>query len=341
MNRIYLLCLLTLISQLSADSDLYKNFENRYKEINKPQTSKSNKVRSSSNGIAILDLKLALLFHPLMKDYNFTVHSFIKPIPKNLNVPINFYLKNRVKESRAMVLKSKQTYTDLQAEQLQVQQKISSMIYKKASNIRRIMSSSHSNTESELESFRSNYQQKLKQLQLRKLSITQDIVNTYSSSFGIHYMTRKERNKLLKTIEKEVLESAKIVLKSQKLSILLNGNYLENTTARDIPKLAWVDKNFNGVNALNFYFRRQHQVVDDEIQAYSAQGGADLFDPFYKNLNKVPSIFGKNYDNRFVLLGGKNITKATLQVLYKKHNKPNVVRDILSFIQKIKENKYE
>ncbi|MCO4780883.1 MAG: hypothetical protein KC646_01060 [Candidatus Cloacimonetes bacterium] len=343
MTRLYTLFLFTLlilVNQSIAESDIFTSFDNRYQEITNEPVQKNVQI-PTSNGIAVLDLKLALLLHPAMKDYNFTIHSFIKPIPKNLNVPINFYLKNRIKESSEMVLKSKKTYKDLRLKQLEVQQKISSLIYNKSSNIRKIMSSNRGDTESQLEKFRSDYQKKLKRYQLQKLSITKDIVNTFDTSYGIHYMTRTDRDRLLKKIEKEVLLAAKKVLNSQNLSVLLNGNYLEDVAPQTISKLAWVDKNFTGVNALSFYFQRQHQVIDDEIQSYSEQIGADLFDPYYKNLNKIPAIFGKNYNDQFILLGGKNITKATLQVLYQKYNKLNLIKDILSFVQKIKENQHE
>ncbi|MCJ8345008.1 hypothetical protein MJH12_05670 [bacterium] len=334
--------LLSILTINHAESDIFADFENRYKEIDSHQEKKQQEAKNIAlPNIGVLDLKLVLLLNPAMKDYNFDVHSFIKPIPKNLSVPINFYLKNRIKESKDMVLKSKRRYKDLLEEQLNLQQKISSLIFQNTNEVRYIMSSNRSDTEQKLEEYRSQYQKKLKRYQLRKLGINRDIRETFVSSFGIHYMSPAQRDKALNKIEKEVFWAAKKVLKAKNLSVLLNGNYLKNVNRQDVSQLAWTKSSFSGANALHFYLQRQHQVIDDQIQAYSNQSGGELFKPFYKNLVKVPSIFGKNYFNQFILLGGDNITKATLQVLYKKYNKLNVVKDILNFIQYIKENPYE
>ncbi|PCJ19785.1 MAG: hypothetical protein COB02_06230 [Candidatus Cloacimonadota bacterium] len=337
----YFLLTFSFYTTSQAESDIFADFESRYKKMNKTSSNDSKKSKKKSFKVAILDLKLALLLHPLMKDYDFEIHSFIKPIPKNLNVPINFYLKNRVKESKAMVLKSKLRYKELMHEQITLQQKISSLVFNKNREIRKVISSNDKNVDQALENYRRNYQKKLKNFQLRKLGIIEDVRKTFTSSYGIHYMGPVQRDKKLKKIEKEIFKSAKKVLKAKGFSILLNGNFLEDIKKEAILKLAWVGANFNGVNALNFYLQRQHQVIDDEVQSYSKQNGSELFHPFYKNFNKIPAIFGKNYNNHLVLLGGSNITKATLQVLYKQYDKQDVINDILGFIQHIKASQHE
>ena len=65
---------------------------------------------NSGGDFGYVNYKTLLLFHPRMKVYNFKVNNFYRPVPKDIKVPLKYYLEDRERRSAEQIKSSKTTH---------------------------------------------------------------------------------------------------------------------------------------------------------------------------------------------------------------------------------------
>ncbi|MBT3786479.1 hypothetical protein HOF92_16000 [bacterium] len=229
------LCLMLSSYSLTAREDPFSQYEeilNKRVEPkavisspDKPQVKSSSGSASAGLRLGTCDFSLLLLFHPRMKDYNFRVRSFRAPLPKTLDVPAQFYLK-QMQEKRGAYLRALGTREELLRQSLarvvqellslkqDFQKKMAEITAKggtKAQSAAKIMEQ----TEDRYFESRLNFEQKQNQLK-------EDFAKWTESARVELYVPEDQRNNILQAISREVRDLLTTLSEDQKIDVVFN-----------------------------------------------------------------------------------------------------------------------
>ena len=318
--QIFALLFTSLFSSLgfAANNDFESLFGVRKK---KRQAAKT--ASPSHNGFGYVDYKTLLLFHPAMRLYNFKVNNAYRPVPKNISVPLNFFLADREKKSVTQIRENQNMQTQARNQLKDLHSKSARLAREHQKQKNLLLRDKFANKEREFERLKREYQRELKEVQDEINATTEKIHRLYNESFGVHFLRIEERKSFLTAIEDEVLSTIEALRKEKKFLFILNNQVGHGFEPAKINTLAYRYTGFTGMNPLWKYLKRNQKLSSGENN--SVRIGADVRDmqSMYDRSLDVSGIFQSPNLERFVLAGGVNLTLEVLEKIYQKHNYPD------------------
>lgn len=278
------------------------------------------------------DLNLVFLMHPRMRDYNFLVQSFRAPLPAKLNVPAEFYLKQRNDQRLAFL--------------------------KQLDSRKALFEGSQKKLESQIKQLRMEFEREITSLKsepgaIRKIEIAEDryfksrmelegqiqeLVTNYRKWKAENtveiYLPEPARNKLFRSISIEIQESLRKLSKTHGIDLIFNKP-LKNTRASPLTP----GNSFDYTTLANYenhfaLLMRRPMAVGEGNAALSTRGLYRSMAPYFSNYEQIFQYFKPVLSQHLFLGQGRDLTTEVLSHLWRKYKIPDAKIDAMLEIVK-------
>ena len=289
-----------------------------------PMTDNLNDIDSKQSGLdfGYVNYKTLLLFHPQMRTYNFKVNNFYRPVPKDLKVPLKFFLEDRERRSVSLIKRTKRDYDKHKRKLATLYETKSKVAADFVEQKRLLLRDKFANKEKELITLGDREKSALDNVSTQIEVTRERIKELYDRSFGIHYLRLDERQEAFSKIESGVRESIEIVRRKQHLVFVLNNQVGDLSKSFKLSSRMFEYPGFVEMNNLWKFLHRSKRLASGELDKIRLGDDTRSMIKFFNHQSNVGSIFQLPSINHFVLAGGKNITLRCLAEIYVKHEYP-------------------
>ena len=327
--KLLIICSYIFPTVLFARADPLSGFYKvKTTQENKEQPTKSTQIR-----LGRVSMDLLFLMHPKMRNYNFAVDSFFKEIPRNLSIPIEFYLKDRNKNLKIFKKEFRKRHAQLlqEVKELETQVELARQEYIRANN--NLLSDeqdkqsniSYETIEDKYWSRRSNLEN---EISAAKKRFDQWIENNNKDMF----LSIKDRDLKMRQIVTEVKNLVTNIAQSKNIDMVFNRNAKTLGGKNGLIKLSKRRFITDGYNPLK-------QLLNDEFFfGYKGTGTAEeylqTFDKYLQNYDQVHHVFSKSYTQFDTLGKVEDLTLIALRKMFQQYKYPQkLISKILEVVK--------
>ena len=302
----------------------------------KMKTSKENKEQPSKPSqitLGRVSMDLLFLLHPKMRDYNFAVDSFFKEIPRNLSVPVEFYLKDRHRNLQLFKQEFRKRHAQLLQEIKALENQVESarQEYIRANNN---LLSDEQGKQSNIsyETIEDKYWTKRSNLESQISVIKKQFDEWVENNNKDMFLNIEQRDLKMRQIITEVKKLVTNLAKSKNIDIVFNRNAKTLGSKNGLIDLAVKRFITDGYNPLK-------QLLNDEFFfGYKGTGTTEeylqTFDKYLQNYDQVQNIFSKSYTQFDTLGKVEDLTLIALQEMFQQYKYPQkLISKILEVVK--------
>ncbi|MCJ8345751.1 hypothetical protein MJH12_09435 [bacterium] len=277
--------------------------------------------------VGLISLDLVYLFHPKMKNYNYVMNSFFREVPKNLSIPLTYYMKNKLKVYKVFKKTYLSKHRNFQREMKELKK-----------DLGRLQESFMAMGDLSLSTYEfrkreKNYWKTRYQLEAEKKSLKESFDLWVFENDDDLLMSEKERDLQCAQIVKEVQNMIDVISKKEQINFVFNldSNIAKGSHQIQLPKKTLFFQEYNDYSMLlqdELYFN--YQKRGETYQYYQA---LKSHLSYYPQLKKS---FSKNFKVTPFVGKRKNITLDVLNRLFIKYGYPQKMKQqILGLVSKI------
>ena len=277
---------------------------------------------NSGGDFGYVNYKTLLLFHPRMKVYNFKVNNFYRPVPKDIKVPLKYYLEDRERRSAEQIKSSRTTHENYKRNLTALYRDKARVIANFKEQKRLLLRDKFADQDAELIVIAGKEDTAIAEVRSRIQSTKKQMKDLYNKSFGIHYLKLDERREEFKRIEFEVKQAIETIRSKQKLIFVLN-NQVGDLKGPEKPNPRMFNyTGFVDMNSLWKFFHRSSVLRSGELNESRLENDINEMLGYYNRHVNVGSIFQLPSLSKFVLAGGRDITLHCLAEIYSRYKYP-------------------
>lgn len=315
-----------LFAKVDPLSVFYKTKE--IQENKSEQTPKKSTLR-----LGRVSMDLLFLLHPKMRGYNFAVDSFFKEIPKNLSIPVEFYLRDRYRSLKSFKQEFRKRHAQLLKEIKALESQVESarQEYIRANN--NLLSNeqgkqanvSYETIEDQYWSRRSNLEN---EISAAKKRFDKWVENNNKDMF----LSLKDRDLKMRQIVTEVRNLVTNIAQSKNIDMVFNRNAKTLGGKNGLIDLA--EKRF-----ITYGYNPLKQLLNDEFFfGYKGTGTTEeylqTFDKYLQNYDQVQNVFSKSYTQFDTLGKVEDLTLIALQEMFQQYKYPQkLISKILEVVK--------
>ena len=273
----------------------------------------------TGNDFGYVNYKTLLLFHPRMKVYNFKINNFYRPIPRDVKVPLKYYLEDRERKSVNLIKSSRTAYENHNRKLLALHRDKNRVSANFKEQKRLLLRDKFADTEAELIALDAKEDNTIAEITGKIQMTKKQMQDLYNQSFGIHYLSLDERRAEFKKIESEVKQAIELIRQKQKLIFILNNQVGDfDDILKPNPRMF----NYSGFVEMNNLWKFLHrtQVLDSgEFDDFRLGDDVKAMLSYYDRKTRIGSVFQLPSINQFVLAGGRDVTLQCLAEVYLKY----------------------
>jgi hypothetical protein len=323
----------------SFSADIF-DFEKRLFQ----KTQKSSATQSSapaanpapSAGIAFVDMGTVLLFHPEMKTYNFKVHNFYRPIPKQISVPLDFYLSQRQKESLEMIQKYRTEHDNLKQKIQRLERVSQQELTEFDSKKRQILADGNGDTIARVQALQEQYNLRSQKLFEQISNARSSLSEIWEKTYGNQFLRLEERSAKLKSIMKNVYDTLDLIRAKSGYAVILNNHFNLPPKSPELSPLMFFTNSYSGTNQLSDFLQSGSLKFRGDFKP-----GPDYYkqmlEPYWTHASEINGIFNFHEAGAFVLSGGKDITSEVLSSIYEQYNQADNAAHLIPVLNKFRE----
>lgn len=288
-----------------------------------PEKQKSKNDNDLNLGRVSMDL--IFLLHPAMRDYNFAVDSFFKDIPKNLSIPVEFYIKDRHKAVQEFKGNFNQRYQQLEVElaELKQQIEIARQEYLKSNNALLTSQTPNKQANSRYESIENQYWLRRKDLETQIENVKNKFDEWVSNNSKEIFLSIEERNRRLEKIITEIKSTITQLAQSRNIQLVFNRNAQTlGTRGRlfNLPEKRFITDQYNPLKRF---------LNDEFFFGYEGRGASQeylhTFNNYLNNYNNIQEVFSQSYEQFDTLGKVEDLTLPSLKSIFDQYNYPDAL----------------
>lgn len=277
--------------------------------------------------VGLVSLDLVYLFHPKMKNYNYLMNSFFTPIPDDLSIPIEYYLKNKLGAYKGYKKEFLLKESEMQRELIVV----SKSLEKLKENF--LIDTSNDLSTYEFRNKEKLYWKKRHQLEADRKKITTLFQTWQSKNNKDFLMSDEQRDIEAKNIVQEVQSIIDILVEQDQFNFVFNLDsdiYGRAKKSYHLPNKTMFWQEYNDYSMLlkdELFFN--YKKRGETYQYYAALSAHLSYYP------KIKETFSQNFQSSAFVGKSKNITLNVLNILFKKYSYSHKMKtQLLGLIKK-------
>ncbi|MCO4783141.1 MAG: hypothetical protein KC646_12525 [Candidatus Cloacimonetes bacterium] len=333
-TKFYLLVLLLACRVLfSSDISTIDQYDSLLNQTLKDSSTKSrldlNTIKKSkfSAKVGLVSLDLVYLFHPKMKNYNYLMNSFFTPIPKDLSIPLPYYLKNKLKAYKQYKKMYLVKESELQRSTIEIMKSL------KRLKEEFLMSSETDLSTQEYRRQETNYWSERNILETKRKDLLENFEVWKSTNNKDFLMSNEERDQQSKQIVQEVQLIIDSIVEKDGLNFVFNIDsdiYGRTKKSYDLPAKTLFWQEYNDYSMLlkdELYFN--YKKRGETYQYYSALSAHFSYYP------KIKETFAQNFQSTAFVGKSQNISLKILKELFDRYGYSQTIKtQLLDLIRK-------